>query len=103
MTPLAEIVYDILRQRTAQDDPRITYAELAEQVRDAGDEFEYITHRSRPLYAALSEVGAECLRLAAAAPAGLGRARRHAPARRCLLRGQMHRHRPPRRSDRRLA
>jgi hypothetical protein len=63
MTPLAEIVYDILRRRTSEDDPRITYAELAEQVRDAGDEFEYITHRSRPLYAALSEVGAECLRL----------------------------------------
>jgi len=63
MSPLAEIVYDILRQRTALADPRITYAELAEQVRDAGADFEDINHRSRQLYAALGEVGAECLRL----------------------------------------
>ena len=63
MSPLAEIVYELLRQRTMLDDPRITYAELAEQVRDAGEAFEYITHRSRLLYAALAEVGAECLRL----------------------------------------
>ncbi len=63
MTPLAEVIYDILRRRTSLDDPRITYAELAEQVRDAGDEFEYVHHRNRQLYVALTEVGAECRRL----------------------------------------
>jgi len=63
MSPLAEIIYDILRGRTSREDPRITYAELAEQIRDAGDEFEYVHHRNRQLYVALAEVGAECLRL----------------------------------------
>jgi hypothetical protein len=63
VTGLAEIIYDILRLRTSQDDPRITYAELAEQIRDAGDDFEYVHHRNRQLYLALAEVGAECLRL----------------------------------------
>jgi hypothetical protein len=63
MSPLAEVVYDILRGRTAMEDPRITYAELAEQVRDAGDEFEWVHHRNRQLYVALAEVGAECRRL----------------------------------------
>lgn len=63
MSPLAAIIYDILRRRTTLDDPRITYAELAEQIRDAGDEFEYVHHRNRELYAALTEVGAECRRL----------------------------------------
>ena len=63
MTPLAEVIYDLLRRRTAQVEPRITYAELAEQVRDAGEEFEYIHHRNRQLYLALAEVGAECQRL----------------------------------------
>ena len=63
MTPLAEIIYGILRGRTSRDDPRITYAELAEQVRDAGDEFEWVHHRNRQLYVALAEVGAECQRL----------------------------------------
>jgi hypothetical protein len=63
MSPLAAIVYDILRRRTTLDDPRITYAELAEQIRDAGDEFEYVHHRNRQLYLALGEVGAECRRL----------------------------------------
>jgi hypothetical protein len=63
MNPLAAIIYDILRRRTTLDDPRITYAELAEQIRDAGDEFEYAHHRNRQLYAALTEVGAECRRL----------------------------------------
>lgn len=63
MSPLAEIIYDILRRRTSLDDPRITYAELAEQIRDAGDEFEYVHHRNRQLYAALSEAGAACRRL----------------------------------------
>jgi hypothetical protein len=62
MSPLAEVIYDILRRRPSLEDPRITYAELAEQVRDAGDEFEYVHHRNRQLYAALSEVGAECRR-----------------------------------------
>lgn len=63
MSPLAAILYDILRRRTSLDDPRITYAELAEQVRDAGDEFEYVHHRNRQLYAALAEVGEACRRL----------------------------------------
>jgi hypothetical protein len=63
MTPLAEIIYDILRERTSLEDPRITYAKLAEQVRDSGEEFEYVHHRNRQLYAALTEIGAECRRL----------------------------------------
>ena len=63
MSSLAAIIYDILRRRTTLDDPRITYAELVEQIRDAGDEFEYVHHRNRQLYAALAEVGAECRRL----------------------------------------
>jgi hypothetical protein len=63
VTALAEVIYEILRGRTSLDDPRITYAELAEQVRDAGEEFEYVHHRNRQLYVALTEVGAECRRL----------------------------------------
>ena len=63
MTPLAEIIYNLLRRRTSLDDPRITYGELAEQVRDAGAEFEYVHHRNRQLYAALAEVGDMCRRL----------------------------------------
>jgi hypothetical protein len=63
MSPLAAAVYDILRLRTRLYEPRITYAELARQLRDRADEFEHITHRSRELYAALVEVGAECRRL----------------------------------------
>jgi hypothetical protein len=62
MSPLAEVIYDILRCRTSLEEPRITYAELAEQVRDTGDEFEYVHHRNRQLYTALAEVGAECRR-----------------------------------------
>jgi hypothetical protein len=62
MSPLAEIIYENLRRRATLHDPRITYAELAEQVREAGDEFEYVHHRNRQLYAALAEVGAECRR-----------------------------------------
>jgi hypothetical protein len=62
MTPLAQTMYEILRRRTSLEDPRITYAELAEQLRDASDDFEAIHHRSRQLYAALAEVGAECRR-----------------------------------------
>ncbi len=63
MSPLAAAVYDILRVRTSLPDPRITYAELAEAVRDTSDEFEYVHHRNRELYAALAEVGKECRRL----------------------------------------
>jgi hypothetical protein len=50
VTALAEVSYDILRGRTSLDDPRITYAELAELVRDAGEEFECVHHRNRQLY-----------------------------------------------------
>ncbi len=63
MSPLADTIYDILRRRTSLAEPRITYAELAEQVREAGEDFEYVHHRNRQLYAALTEVGAQCLRL----------------------------------------
>src|SRR5947209_13159457 len=63
MSPLAEAVYECLRLRTRLADPRITYAELVEQLRDAVDEFFHITHRSQALYSALGEVGKECRRL----------------------------------------
>lgn len=63
MSPLGEAVYDVLRRRTGLADPRITYAELARTLRDSGDQFESITHRSRELYAALWEVGGLCKRL----------------------------------------
>lgn len=63
MSPLAAILYDILRRRVSLEEPRITYAELAEQVRDTDEEFEYLHHRNRQLYIALSEVGEECRRL----------------------------------------
>jgi len=63
MSPLAAAVYDILRVRTTLPDARITYAELAEALRDTADEFEYVHHRNRELYAALAEVGKECRRL----------------------------------------
>jgi hypothetical protein len=63
MTPLAEAVYEILRLRTSRPDPRITYAELAEELREAADDFLHITHRSQQLYAALGEVGRACRRL----------------------------------------
>jgi hypothetical protein len=63
MSSLAEAIYEILRRRTSLPDPRITYAELADQLRDADEEFEYIHHRNRHLYAALWEVGDECRRL----------------------------------------
>ena len=63
MSPLAQAIYEVLRQRTAMPDPRITYAELAEQLRDASGEFEYVHHRSQELYAALADVGKECRRL----------------------------------------
>jgi hypothetical protein len=63
MSPLAEAVYEILRRRTARAEPRISYKELAIQLRDRDGAFEPLTQRSRSLYAALDEVGAECRRL----------------------------------------
>jgi hypothetical protein len=63
MSPLAEAIYDILRRRTSLPDPRITYANLAEQVRDVSEDFGHINHRSRELYVALWEIGDECHRL----------------------------------------
>jgi hypothetical protein len=63
VSPLAETVYEILRGRLTLADPRISYAELAGELRDASEEFEFIYHRSRELYAALGEVGKECRRL----------------------------------------
>jgi hypothetical protein len=63
MSPLAEAVYELLRWRTSLEDPRLSYAHLAEQLRAVSDEFEFVHHRSRPLYAALNEVGRACRRL----------------------------------------
>jgi hypothetical protein len=63
MTPLAEAVYEILRKRCPQTDPRITYAKLAEELREVSNDFEYVHHRGRELYKALSEVGRACRRL----------------------------------------
>jgi hypothetical protein len=62
MSPLAAAVWEILRQRTTLPDPRISYAELARELREVSDDFEYITHRSRPLYTALCEIGDACQR-----------------------------------------
>ena len=53
MSPLAEAVYALLRLRTKQPDPRITYSQLSEQLRDQGEEFAHVNRRSRELYAAL--------------------------------------------------
>jgi hypothetical protein len=63
VSPLAEAVYALLRLRTAQPDPRLTYSQLSEQLRETAEEFAYVNRRSRELYAALAEVGAECRRL----------------------------------------
>jgi hypothetical protein len=63
MSPLTAAIYDLLRLRTTLPEPRITYAELARQLRDLSDAFDHLTHRSRELYAALVEVGSECRRL----------------------------------------
>jgi hypothetical protein len=63
VSPLAEATYGILRLRLALADPRLTYAELARQLRDTSEAFESMTHRSRELYAALVEVGQACRRL----------------------------------------
>ena len=62
MTPLAAAAYEILRIRVRKADPRITYADLAHELRELNDAFEYVTHRSRELYAALCEVGGICRR-----------------------------------------
>ncbi len=63
MASLAKAVYDILRRRVGSDDPRISYAELARELRDVAEEFEHLNHRSRELYQALCEVGDACSRL----------------------------------------
>ncbi|HLW64905.1 MAG TPA: hypothetical protein VKS79_06250 [Gemmataceae bacterium] len=63
MSPLAAAIYGLLRRRVRLPDPRITYGELARELRDRAEAFEHITHRSQELYAALCEVGAECRRL----------------------------------------
>jgi hypothetical protein len=63
MTSLAKAVYDILRRRVGDDDPRISYAELARELRDVAEEFDHLNHRSRELYQALCEVGDACDRL----------------------------------------
>jgi len=63
VSPLAKATYGILRLRLALADPRITYAELAEQLRDADEQFESVYHRSRELYRALGEVGKVCRKL----------------------------------------
>jgi hypothetical protein len=63
MSPLAEAIYGILRGRVGRPEPRITYAGLAEELRDVSEDFEFIHHRNRVLYVALGEVGRECRRL----------------------------------------
>ncbi len=63
MSPLATAVYTILRARLKLADPRITYGELASELRNQSDEFENITARHRDLYASLWEIGRECRRL----------------------------------------
>jgi hypothetical protein len=63
MSALAEAIYEILRRRASLPESRLSYAKLAEKLRDASAEFEDIHHRHRKLYLALSEVGAECRRL----------------------------------------
>jgi hypothetical protein len=63
MSPLGRAVYHILRRRTTLAEPRISYADLAAQLRAASADFAGINHRSRLLYAALNEVGDRCRRL----------------------------------------
>ncbi len=63
MSALATAVWQVLRTRGALVDPRISYKELAIQLRELSDEFEHVTQRSPQLYAALCEVGDECRRL----------------------------------------
>jgi hypothetical protein len=63
MSPLAEAVYEILRRRTALPNARLSYADLAAQLRKRSRRFSAINHRSRALYSALTEIGEECRRL----------------------------------------
>jgi hypothetical protein len=63
MSPLAEAIYLILRSRTFLSEPRITYKDLAAELRDSDPAFEHVHHRHQQLYVALGEVGAECRRL----------------------------------------
>jgi hypothetical protein len=63
MSPLAEVVYEVLRARPGEPDPRITYAELARELRETSEEFGHVTHRSRELYVALGEVAEACREL----------------------------------------
>lgn len=63
VSPLTGAIYTLLCARLAQPDPRITYAELAEQLREQSEDFGHIYHRSRELYAALGEVGRACRQL----------------------------------------
>src|SRR5262245_46308986 len=100
LSPLARAVYRLLRQRVGLADPRITYKELACLLRDGDDAFEHLTHRSRELYAVLWG-GRRLPAPRPAAAARPGRARRHTPPGRRLLRGRPVR--PPRRTHRRLA
>jgi hypothetical protein len=62
LSPLAEAIYEILRQRIGRGDPRITYKDLAAALRDFSEAFEYAHHRNPQLYAALGEIGRECRR-----------------------------------------
>jgi hypothetical protein len=97
VSPLAEAVYAILRLRPALPEPRITYAELARTLRDTSGAFATLSHRSRELYAALTEIGRECRRLALPPLPALvvradtrrpGDAYHAAPARRARTRGE---------------
>lgn len=62
LPPLAAAVYELLRRRVGLPDPRLSYAELARQLREIDVDFETLTHRSKELYAALWDVGDECRR-----------------------------------------
>src|SRR3954453_898221 len=63
MSPMADAIYEILRRRTGKEEPRITYKELAEALRDFDEAFEFAYHRNPQLYSALGEIGRECRRL----------------------------------------
>jgi len=62
MSPLAKAIYKILRARVRLPEPRITYAQLVEELRDTSEEFDSIYPRSQKLSAALGVVGKECRR-----------------------------------------
>jgi hypothetical protein len=63
VSSLANAIYDILRLRVGNSDPRISYAELARSLRETSEEFDHLNHRSQEIYRALGEVARECLRL----------------------------------------